>query len=45
VWRAAVPLVVATAYAVPTASATERSKRSTNEPTDETQPVSRHSLT
>src|SRR4051812_26877812 len=43
--RAAVPLTTATAWRAPTASATIFSKRSTNGPTDETQLVSRHSLT
>ena len=40
---AAVPLVVATAYGTPQAAAKSRSKRSTNGPTDDTQPVLRHS--
>jgi hypothetical protein len=44
-WRADVPLTVATANRVPTAHAISVSNRSTNGPTEETQPVSRHSLT
>src|SRR5256885_12422469 len=44
-WSAAVPLTVATACPVPVRSASMRSKRSTNGPTDETQLVSKHSLT
>src|SRR5262245_62051677 len=43
--KAAVPLAIATAWRVPAASAAKRSKRSTKGPTDDTQPVSRHSLT
>src|SRR5258705_5842991 len=43
--KAAVPLLVATACCAPTLFATECSKRSTNDPTVETQLVSRHSLT
>ena len=42
---AEVPFDVATACAAPVTAARSRSKRSTNEPTDETQPVSMHSLT
>src|SRR5712691_12672130 len=45
VCSAAVPLVVAIAYGTPKAAANSRSKRSTNGPTDDTQPVLRHSST
>src|SRR5579862_7061615 len=43
--RADVPLAAATPKRVLTKSATSRSNRSTKGPTDETHPVSRHSLT
>src|SRR3990167_10105428 len=43
--KAAVPFTVTTAYLAPVKSAKSFSKRSTNFPTDETQPVSKHSLT
>src|SRR5579863_3694392 len=44
-WSAAVPVDVATEKRVPTRAASSLSNRSTNAPTEETHPVSRHSLT